>query len=111
MILEYFESELCPPMLFDSKEDAAYFDTLLEDYCSNPEAREEFKKALNQYASYSAVEYAIEANDFHFNLEGPYSDRLILACENMVAGSEGLEDDDCYTCAMNYILNHYTKNL
>ena len=103
----YFRSEMCPNMLFGSKEDAKNFDETLKHYSENPEAEQEFRKAAEQYPSAYAVDLAIEQNRFHFNLIGPHSDELIAACENMTGGYDGLADDDCYICAMNYLNNKF----
>lgn len=105
--ITYFRSSLCPNMLFDSKEDANNFDEILKRYSESPEAKREFRKALIQYPSRYAVDLAIKQNNFHHHLLGKYSDELILACENMVGGCDGLANDECYICAMNYLNNKF----
>lgn len=102
--ITYFRSSLCPNMLFGSKEDAENFDETLKRYSESPEAEKEFRKAASPYA---AVDLAIKQNRFHFNLVGEHSDELIAACENMTGGYNGLADDECYICAMNYLNNKF----
>ena len=105
--ITYFRSSLCPNMLFDSKEDAENFDETLKRYSESSEAEKEFKKAVKQYPSPYAVVLAIKQNRFHFNLVGEHSKELIIACENMICGYNGLADDECYICAMNYLYNKF----
>lgn len=105
--ITYFRSSLCPNMLFGSKEDAENFDETLKRYSESPEAEKEFRKAASQYPSPYAVDLAIKQNRFHFNLVGEHSDELIAACENMTGGYNGLADDECYICAMNYLNNKF----
>lgn len=105
IVVEYFPSEEIPDMLFDTEYDAANFDLVLIGYCNNKKAIEEFKKAENQYASDYAVQYNIDNGTFVHNLNGPYSDSLICAAEQMVSSCGELANDDCYTETFSYIRN------
>ena len=111
IVVKYYKSKECPQMLFGSREDADYFDNILSNYIHNDSAIAEFKTALDLYPSFYVVQLRINFGTFHFDLVGPESDKLILACENMIGGWEGLEDDNCYTCAMNYIFHKLYPNL
>lgn len=96
-------SDLIPNMMFDSERDANLMDEMLNKFTSDGECINEFREAENCYASTYAVQYAINNCSFHFNLEGPNSDDLIAACENMVEMWESDDNSDCYTAVMNYI--------
>jgi hypothetical protein len=95
LTVDYYASRLIDEMLFFEQKDADEFDNALEEFCEYGE--DEWNEACKQYASEAAIDYAINVSErFHFNLSGPYSDRLIVACENCV-------DEDCYKLPMNYI--------
>lgn len=112
IIIEIFASDLIPSMLFGCKEDADRMDIILKEYTNNEKAIAEFKKAENQYASLGAVLYHIEAGDFHFKLEGDYSDELICAAENMVDSYDtDVEPGDPYTPIMYYIFHALHPNV
>ena len=95
LTVDYYASNLIEEMLFFSQEDAKEFDTALEEFCEY--GKEEWDSACKNYASEAAIDYAINITEtFHFNLSGPYSERLLIACENC-------SDEGCYTAPMNYI--------
>lgn len=107
-----FASDLIPCMLFDCKEDADRMDAILKEYISNEKAIAEFKKAENRYASLGAVLYHIKVGDFHFKLEGDYSEELIGAAENMIDSyGEDVKPDDPYTPIMYYIFHILHPNV
>lgn len=106
--LEYTQSSILKEMLFSNKEDAYEFDCALIHYLNNPKAINEFKMAGN-YPSINAMQRAIETNEFQNQL-GRESERLILACENMVCGNNGINEDDCYRIPLMYIFNKIYKN-
>lgn len=93
--IDYYASKFIDDLLFDSEKDAEEFDNALEEFCEFGD--EEWNNANRQYASEAAVDYAINISGrFHFNLEGPYSDRLLAACESST-------EEDCYRSVMNYL--------
>ena len=95
LTVNYYASSLIDEMLFFSQEDVNEFDNALEEFCEY--GIEEWDDACKNYVSESAIDYAINVSEtFHFNLSGPYSERLILASENCA-------DEDCYKPVMNYI--------
>lgn len=107
--LTYYQGDLIPQMLFDTPEALTNFEATLSNYLANKEAIAEFKDEIAQYACLEAVFNAIRDNVFY--PEGPYSEKLIGACETMSAGYEGLPDDECYKCVYNYILHYIYPNL
>jgi hypothetical protein len=76
-----WECETIPDMKFETEEDADKFDSVLRNYISNKEAISEFEKAENGFPSWAALWRQISIGEFHFKLEGKYSDELIAACE------------------------------
>lgn len=108
LTITYYHSNLIEEMLFDSKEDADEFDNALKDYLNNPKTINEFKMAGN-YPSINAMKRAIETNEFQNEL-GIESERLILACENMVSGFNGANENDCYRIPLMYVFNKIYKN-
>lgn len=108
LTITYYYSNIIKEMLFSNEEDADEFDNALEDYLNNPKAIKEFKMAGN-YPSINAMQRAIETNEFQNQL-GRESERLMLACENMVCGNNGINEDDCYRIPLMYIFNKIYKN-
>lgn len=108
LTLSYYQSSILKEMLFSNKEDAYEFDCALTNYLNNPKAINEFKMAGN-YPSLNAMQRAIETNEFQNQL-GRESERLILACENMACGNNGINEDDCYRIPLMYIFNKIYKN-
>lgn len=108
LTITYYHSNFIEEMLFDSKEDADEFDNALKDYLNNPKTINEFKMAGN-YPSLNAMQRAIETNEFQNQL-GCESERLILACENMACGNNGINEDYCYRIPLMYIFNKIYKN-
>lgn len=102
---ELWSSDLIPNFKFDCQEDADNFDKVLKVFTECPEAKLEWDKAEMQYASLYAVQYAINGLRFHFDLQGPYSEDLIGACENVIEIWEQDDQYDCYTAPMNYIFS------
>ena len=95
LTVDYYASRLIEEMLFFEQKDVEEFDNALEEFCEFGE--DEWDEACRNYASEAAIDYAINVSEtFHFKLNGPYSERLILASENCV-------DEDCYKPVMNYI--------
>ena len=93
--VDYYASNSIEDLLFNSEIDAEEFDNALEEFCEFGD--EEWNNASRQYSSEAAVDYAINiSRRFHFKLEGPYSDRLLAACESST-------EVDCYTPVMNYL--------
>ena len=101
----YYESELIPSMQFDTEEDAELFDRTLEEYVSNEEALQEFRECEENFPSYYAIQHAINQCEFHIDLDGEYSEKLIDAAENMATRfyDDCCDPNDCYTPVMNYI--------
>ena len=94
--LSYYASDCIPELLFTTESDAIEFDEALDEFCRY--GREEYEEAAKQYVSSEAIDYAINVTEkFHFNLTGPYSERLILACENSI-------EDNPYRPALNYYI-------
>ena len=106
----YYSSDILENMLFKTEEDAKDFDNTLEDFINSSESIDEFKKLLNHYASYVSVRNAINRGEFHYGLAGIKSYKLILACEKMVNGRNGLGSTEYYKEALLYILNYIVKN-
>lgn len=108
LTITYYHSNILEEMLFSSQEDADEFDNALKDYLNNPKAIYEFQVS-GKYPSIQAMERAIEANEFQETL-GTESERLILACENMASGFNGVSEDDCYRIPLMYIFNKIYKH-
>lgn len=108
--ITYYHSNLIPIMLFGSEEDAENFDTLLTNFINDPKGRKEWEESCKGYPSAYAIAYAIEAEDFE--LLGELSDRLVCeGCESMIAGYNGLQDDDCYRPVYKYIWNKFEPKI
>ncbi len=103
LTITYYHSNIINEMLFYSEEDADEFDNALNDFLNNKNAIKEFKSAGN-YPSLVAMKSAIINNTFQHTL-GNESERLILACENMVSGYNGADENDCYKLPLLYIFN------
>ena len=105
--IKYFQSDIIENFLFNSLDKVKSFDTFLTNFCNNPEAISEFREVMNQYASDSAVDYAINTtHKFHYDLTGEWGTELLEYCETV--DGKKLEDydlGDCYTEVMNYIFN------
>lgn len=99
-----YESKFLPSVFFADKEDVKDYDNIIEKFLSDKDAQQEFHNV--RYASHYAALRAIEINEFHFHLNGPYSEALISACENIV---EILEDDACEGCYRNTLNFLYLK--
>ena len=50
LTITYYHSNIIEEMLFDSEEDAEYFDNTLEEYINTTEAIEEFKSVNHHQA-------------------------------------------------------------
>lgn len=105
----YYRSKQCPQMAFACQSDADNFDNALLIAAEGGKA--EFDEACYEYPSFAAVVYAIHQQQFHFNMRGQFLDEVITQAENMIAGFDGLDDDDCYTCPTNYLLYHFYPEL
>lgn len=106
----YYSSDILEDMLFKTEKDAKDFDNTLMDFINSPEAIDEFKRLSNHYASYASVRHAINRGEFHYGLAGIKSYELILACEKMVSGRNGLGATEYYKEALLYILNKIVEN-
>ena len=102
-----YASDLIPNYKFGTEDDAKEFDSALSTFISNQCAKAEWLQAERLYASLYAVQYAINGLEFHFQLNGSYSERLISACENAIEIWEQEDESDCYTAVMNYIFNAF----
>ena len=91
-------------MLFGTEDEADNFDIILKGFSEDEEAMEELRAAVKQYPSLGDALIAVEEQEFQHSLEGPCSDELIDACEQMAVGFEGLPDDDCYSEPIRYLL-------
>ena len=108
LTITYYHSNIIEIMLFSTEEDADEFDNALKDYLNSPKAINEFKMS-GSYPSINAMKRAIETNEFQNEL-GIESERLILACENMVSGFNGANENDCYRIPLMYVFNKIYKN-
>lgn len=108
--ITYYHSNLLPIMLFDSEEDAEKFDTLLTEFINNPKGRKEWEESCKGYPSSYAIARAIEMDEFE--LRGELADRLVCyGCESMIAGYDGLRDDDCYRPVFKYIWDKFEPKI
>lgn len=108
--ITFYHSNIIEEMLFDSEEDAEYFDNTLEEYLNSTEAIKEFKSV--KFASIEAIKWNINNDMFINYLKGDYSEKLIEAAERMVEGYNGATQEDCYKLTLLYIFdkiygNHY----
>lgn len=100
-LLGEYASSIIPCMIFDSKDKANRLDNIIQKFLSENKAQQEFRKV--KYASAHAALRAIEINEFHLKLKGPYSDELISACEDVDEILDGDTVEDCYRSVMNYL--------
>lgn len=108
--ITYYHSNFIPIMLFGSEEDAEKFDTLLAEFINNPRGKEEWNESCKKYPSAYVIAYNIEADNF--DLIGDLATKLICeGCEKMIAGYDGLQDDDCYRPVLKYIWNKFEPKI
>lgn len=111
VVYTYYSSDILENMLFATEEDALEFDRVLSDFVSDPVAINQFRKVMGHYASLGSIQRAIDLGEFHYGLIGTkIAAPLIKACENMVAGRNGLENDDVFREAMTFILSRVNSN-
>lgn len=92
-------SSTIPSIMFLNKSDAIQFDKALEEFCND--GRDEWEDAISQFASWEAVDYAINVTHvFHKELRGACGQKLLGIGRLSING-------DPYSPILNYLYGYF----